>query len=167
MKLLSRPLPARFVLLAILGSFVRPLHAEAAALDFLAGDWEILDSAAQVTGSSAITVTSKGALLAEVRTNVKGEATAMWWVNSEAAGNWKQLIVGANGLMRETLPVSKRGEWPLVLVGKFVNPAGATASFRLSLFYVSADESKRKLETSKDDGATWSVIFEQTYRRRH
>jgi len=31
-----------------------------------------------------------------VRTNTKGEPTAMWWANSEAAGNWKQLIVGAN-----------------------------------------------------------------------
>jgi hypothetical protein len=166
MKLPFRALAARFILLALCGCIVRPLRAQAAALDSLAGDWQIFDAAGKLTGASTIAATVKGALLAEVRTNLKGEETAMWWVNSEAAGNWKQLIVGANGLMRETLPVSRRGEWPLVLAGTFTNPDGATASFRLSLFHVGADESKRKLETSKDGGATWSVIFDQTYRRR-
>jgi len=32
--------------------------------------------------------------------------------------------------MRETLPLSKRGEWPIVLGGKFTNPNGAVANFR-------------------------------------
>ena len=167
MKLRSRVPAVGFLVLFVSVFPAGPLFAQNASLDFLVGDWQILDAAGRPAGASVITtLPAKGSMLSEVRTDLKGEETAMWWVNSEAAGNWKQLIVGANGLMRETLPVSKRGEWPLVLAGKYTNPDGAAASFRLSIFFVSTDESRRKLETSKDDGATWSVIFEQTYRRK-
>jgi hypothetical protein len=156
----------RFIFFSLVVVLASSLRAQPGNLDFLTGDWEIVDATGKLTATSTVTATVKGSLLSEVRTNAKGEPTAMWWVNSEAAGNWKQLIVGANGLMRETLPLSKRGEWPIILGGKFTNPNGAAASFRLSIARVSDDESKRKLEMSNDDGATWTTIFDQTYRRK-
>jgi len=138
--------------------------AQPVSLDFLGGDWVLLDPAGKPAGKSHVEVQLPGAMIYERRTDANGELP-VWFFNSEAEGGWVQLFPGPAGSLREFSPQSKAGEWPLVLGSEVTLRDGRKANFRLTLGRASDNESHRVLEMSTDAGRSWSSVFDYKYVR--
>ena len=138
--------------------------AQGVPLDFLGGDWALLDTAGKAVGKSHIEVQLPGAMIYERRTDEAGELP-VWFFNSERARGWVQLFPGPAGSLREFVPQSRPGEWPLVLGSDVTLRDGRKAKFRLTLSHASDDESHRLLEMSVDAGKSWSPVFDYKYVR--
>lgn len=133
-------------------------------LDFLSGDWTIYDQSGSQVGTSHVEAQVPGSMLLEIR-RVGGEPQPLWWENSERDNGWIQLFVGPNGVIRAFTPVSRPGEWPLVLGADVTLQSGAPARFRMTMTHPETGRSMRRLEMSNDAGATWATIFNYEYRR--
>jgi hypothetical protein len=135
-------------------------------LDFLGGNWDLFDAAGKKVGDSTITVHAPGAALFELRTADGGEGQPLWFFNSERDKGWVQLFLGPSNQARAFTLQSPPNSWPLVLGADVVLRDGTPARFRMTMTRASADLSRRKLEMSRDQGATWSTVFDYEYRRR-
>jgi hypothetical protein len=135
-------------------------------LGFLKGEWTIFDGKGAAVGSATIVVQWPDAILYEQRKIGDRNTQPLWFVNSEKQGGWQQLFVGINGRVREFDQESTNADWPLVLNGDVVLHDGTPARFRMTLWRGDDNESRRRLEESVDDGATWTTVFDYTYRRK-
>ncbi len=135
-------------------------------LSFLAGSWAIYTPDGNLAGSSEISLEGWGAVLFEKRRIGEERPQPLWLVNSEEAGGWKQLFVGVNGLVREFKSRAGQTPWPLVLEGDVTLRDGSRVTFRLTIEHASDDESRRVLERTTDNGATWTPVLDYTYRRK-
>jgi hypothetical protein len=138
--------------------------ADPVSLDFLGGDWTLLDRSGKKAGTSHVEVQLPGAMIHERRTDAGGELP-VWFFNSESDGGWVQLFPGPTGALREFAPQSKPGEWPLVLGSDVTLRDGRKAKFRLTMSHASDDESHRLLEMSTDAGKIWAPVFDYKYVR--
>ena len=134
-------------------------------LDFLRGDWIILDQSGKQIGQAHIDVQQPGAMIYARRSDQEGELP-VWFVNSEARGGWTQLFPAPGGVLREFGPVSKSGEWPLILGTDTTLRDGRHVRFRLTIERESDDKSRRLLEMSADKGVSWQTVFDYRYQRR-
>lgn len=139
-------------------------EAQPVALGFLAGEWTLHDAAGAHIGRSTIDAQGSGAVLYERRT-VGDAVQPLWLINSERTGGWVQLFLNPSGQVREFSTLSHNGAWPLVLGAEARLRDGALARFRLTITAASDDESRRLLEMSRDNGASWSTVLDYTYRR--
>lgn len=153
----------RSALLALLAAAAPVRAADPVSLDFLGGDWVLMDPAGKPAGKSHIEVQLPGAMIFEKRTDADGELP-VWFVNSESRG-WVQLFPGPGGSLREFTPQSAPGAWPLVLGRDVTLRDGRHAKFRLTLGHASDNESHRQLEMSTDAGKNWSLVFDYRYVR--
>lgn len=154
-----------FLLVALAGPAVGARADNAVDLGFLEGAWSLHSPDGKVVGTSVITAQWPGAVLFEQRSVGEDKPQPLWLVNMEADG-WRQLFVGVAGTVRQFKTTSPPGKWPLVLTSHVVLRDGTPAVFRLTLTRRSDNESRRLLERSLDDGATWTVVFDYTYRRK-
>jgi hypothetical protein len=173
---MARPAPAarayhllfmRPLVLALL-AVATPATAEApqaAFLDSLIGDWELLDPTGAKVGQSRVVVQAPGAMLYEERRIGSGAIQPLWFANSEPNGGWTQLFVGVSGQIREFRMQSPAGEWPLVLGADVRLADGSPARFRLTVTPLADGNSRRVLERSTDVGANWTTVFNYTYRK--
>jgi hypothetical protein len=156
----------RHVLFAIALSLGSPAFgADPGALDSWAGEWVVHDPSGKAIGESRIVVQAPNAMLYEERRIGDEEPQPLWFANSERDNAWIQMFVGPAGIriFRQT---TGPGAWPLMMSGEAVLRDGRPASFRLTVTRASADESRRLLEMSIDKGASWSPLFDYTYRRK-
>jgi hypothetical protein len=151
-------------LLALLALSSSGEAATVASLDFLGGDWVLLDPAGKPVGRSHVDVQLPGAMIYERRTDRDGELP-VWFVNAEDRGGWVQLFPGPTGQLREFVPQSKPDAWPMVLGSEVTLRDGRAAQFRLTLSRESDNESRRLLEMSTDQGKNWSPVFDYRYVR--
>ena len=104
-------------------------------------------------------------MLYEQRTIGATAAQPLWFANAERAGGWVQLFLNPTGELREFSTLSATGDWPLVLGGDVTLRDGGRAKFRLTISRAPDEESRRVLEMSRDNGQTWAVVLDYTYRR--
>jgi hypothetical protein len=133
-------------------------------LDFLAGDWAISDASGSVVGRSHIVVQAPGVALYEER-RVGEEMQPLWFQRVEHQQAWTQLFVGAAGMVREFPASSAPGAWPVVMGADVTLRDGTPVRFRLTMTRASDDDSRRVLEMSRDQGTSWSTVFDYRYRR--
>lgn len=134
-------------------------------LDFLAGNWRLHDLSGALVGSSRIVVQAPALMLYEERRVGDGDVQPLWFENSERNGGRTQLFTGASGMIREFPRLSPAGTWPIVMGADVRLRDGTPVRFRLTMSRASNDETRRVLERSSDQGATWSTVFDLTYRR--
>jgi hypothetical protein len=136
--------------------------------DFWIGDWDVTAPGGKVVGHSHIESILGGCVIAEhwdSEGNTQGDGKSYNQFNA-GLGKWEQFWVDASGMR-------------LVLAGSFANgamvlegrqepdPKTGIAGRERITWTANADGSVRQLwESSKDDGATWSVAFDGLYRRR-
>ena len=154
----------RLSVLATLAAIASPCYAEQASLDFLQGDWLLLDPTGKQVGTSHVEVRLPGAMIYELRSDANGKLP-VWFAASEAKGGWVQFFPGPKGSLREFDPVSKAGTWPVVLGNEVVLRDGRSVTFRLTLDHASDNASHRVLEMSSDGRKTWSTVFDYRYVR--
>lgn len=135
------------------------------SIDFLAGEWRILDTEGKEIGHSTIAVQVPGAMLFEVRKIGDRGPQSLWLMNSEKHGGWTQLFIGPKGAVREFPPQSRPGAWPLVTGAPVTLQSGENVVFRMAISRKSDDQTRRVLEMSADNGATWKTVFDYTYVR--
>lgn len=136
------------------------------SLDFLVGDWALFDANGKQVGTSTIVAEFPGSMLLETR-KVDGQPPQpLWFENAEAEGGWSQLFVGPQGKVRMFKPVSPQSKWPLELGSDVTLQDGTPVRFKMTMTHPSAERSNRKLEMSRDAGATWTTVFDYEYRRK-
>ena len=161
----------RAIALACFIAALSPLAADAddaapVDLGFLAGEWVIHDATGETIGWSRIDEQADNAVLFEIRTIGDKKGQPLWFVNSEADGDWEQLFLGPTGAVRAFSAQSQTGAWPMVLGSSVTLADGTPAQFRMTIIKADDDHSRRTLEISKDAGASWTTIFDYDYRRR-
>ncbi len=139
--------------------------APPASLDFLAGAWMLFDATGAEIGASRIEVQAPGAMLFERRTVGASAAQPIWFENSESAGGWSQLFLAASGQIRAFPTQSAPGVWPIVMGADTTLRDGARVRFRLTMSRASDNETRRVLEMSRDQGGSWTTVFDYIYRR--
>jgi len=135
-----------------------------ASLDFLKGAWQLFDATGQPVGTSCVWI--ENGFVSEVRRDRDGDLP-VWFYQSESNSGWTQLFPGPSGALREFLPLSKPGVWPMVLGNQFTLKDGRKADFRLTLKTLAGRNSRRTLEMSTDGKASWSTVFDFEYRSIH
>lgn len=134
------------------------------SLDELAGRWTLLDAKGTAIGESVVTVQQPGVMLYEERRIGTAAAQPLWFAQFEDGG-WKQLFVGVQGTLRTFTTESTPGSWPVVMGATVTTRDGSATRFRMTMSRASPTEMRRVLESSRDHGATWTVVFDYVYRR--
>jgi hypothetical protein len=136
------------------------------SLDFLIGEWDIVNAAGKPTGTTKVEAALPGAALSEVRRGLDGKELKLWYFYSETDRAWKSLFAGPNGAMRELLTTEKMPDGSIRMLGRFPAAKGPAAQSRFTYYKLTDGSVRRHLETSADDGATWKTIVDATYRRK-
>lgn len=132
-------------------------------LDFWVGDW-IVTAGDRAAGTNRITLEEDGCLLREQWRAVGGTTGQSINFYDRTTGEWHQIWVDNSG---NVLRFRGRLEGAsLVYRGSTPRSDGGRTDHRMT-FTPNADGSVRQVwESSGDGGATWSVAFDGTYRRR-
>jgi len=136
------------------------------SLDFLLGEWDIVNAAGKPAGTTRVEAVLPGAALAEVRRTADGSELRFWYFYSESDRAWKNIFAGPNGAMRELLTKEKLSDGSIRMLGRFPNAAGPASQSRFTYFKLPGGTVRRLLEVSEDDGATWKTLVDATYRKK-
>ena len=135
--------------------------------DFWVGNWEVVDPQGTVVGTNRIERVSGGYGLLENWTAAGTNGGTGKSLNAYNASKkqWQQFWIGAGGGVLELAGgLNQQGE--MVLSGRRPLPAGGSLTNRIT-WTPRKDGTVRQLWTqSKDDGATWTTIFDGIYRRK-
>ena len=157
------PFPGLFAAISLAAAQADP--APQSQLDFLAGEWSIHDASGARVGRSHIVVQAPNAMLFEQRVVGDRAPQPLWFEHAEAGDRWSQLFVGALGLIRAFRAETPTGQWPIVMGADVTLRDGTPVRFRMTMSKASEDETRRLLEMSRDQGASWNTVFDYSYRR--
>lgn len=157
-------LTAGALLLLLLTPSLSDAQTSEPTLDVLAGRWILHDAAGAVVGESEVRVEHAGAMLYEQRRVGSGAPQSLWFARFETGG-WRQLFVGPQGALRTFDTESPAGRWPVVMGATVTTQDGRATRFRMMMSRASDNDMRRVLESTRDGGVTWQVVFDYTYRR--
>ncbi len=135
--------------------------------DFWVGVWDVFDTkTGRPAGTNTITITSGGCILLESWVNtIGGTGTSINYVNTET-GKWEQ-IYKDNDL---GMPVHyTNGEYINGVMKFALTTKGADGKMQTGRFVFEkkgADEVRQYQEMTSDEGKTWIMEFDLTYKRR-
>jgi len=136
-----------------------PVHRQ---FDFWLGEWEVTSNG-RVAGTSTITLRQGGCLLHEQWTGAQGGSGESFNFYDRTTAAWHQVWVDAGGNVLQLSGAYADGA--LRLAGETRGPGGP-ARQKLT-FFPNADGTVRQLwESSRDNGATWTVVFDGLYRKQ-
>jgi hypothetical protein len=128
-------------------------------LDFWIGNWNVVDTAGTVTGTSVITATLNGCAISEEWTS--GQRRGVSISNYDpSTGMWYQSYVDNAG--RSLRLEGKGGDGGMVLEGLRRTSDGREARQRLTWTRETGGR-VRQLWQSSDDGRTWITVFDGRY----
>jgi hypothetical protein len=135
-------------------------------LDFWLGDWEVVTPSGERAGSDHVTSVLGGCAIQEEWTDTDGRRGMSVTSYAGAAGLWQQTYVDDQGTLLRVAGQVVDGA--VVLLGVSQLREGGSVTHRIS-YRPSGDGSgsvRQLWQTSRDDGRTWSTLFEGIYRRR-
>ena len=132
-------------------------------LDLWIGEWELLNEDRQVLGVSSVTKETGGYMITEKWQPVGrvGGTSVTYFDASDQ--KWKQTFVSGQGPITRYEGTFEEGQ--LSLIGDTVFPNGAKTTSRAQMTFVSRNEVRFLMESSRDNGASWYPKFSGTYRR--
>lgn len=140
----------------------KALPAEVSQFDFMAGDWEVTEPDGKVVGHNHLERILGSRVLFENWEGNGGYVGKSFSIYDVADGVWKQFWVDASGLVLELRGGMVDGS--MVLSGQRLQK-GKSVRDRIA-WTPNPDGTVRQLwELSKDDGKTWSVVFDGLYHR--
>jgi hypothetical protein len=132
---------------------------EHAALDYLLGDWRLVDAAGTEVGRSSFRRAAGGCAVIEAFRDPRDREANGLLYRDPASGLWHGTWVDPDGNLLRVSGAAAGGR--AVLEGDAVSALGA-ARGRVT-FERSGDDVAHKLELSVDGGASWSVLAESRY----
>jgi tetratricopeptide (TPR) repeat protein len=136
--------------------------------DFWIGDWDVVDTkTGRKAGTNTITIASGGCVLMEnwMDATEANTGTSINYVNTET-GKWEQIYKDNQAGM----PVKYTDGECINGVMKFaVTMKGSDGKMQTGRFVFekkSSDEVRQYQEITADEGKTWTMLFDLTYRRR-
>ena len=133
--------------------------------DFWIGEWDVTTPGGQVAGKNRITRVLNGCVLLEEWTGAGGGAGKSFNLYDARHDRWQQTWVDGNGGILE-LHGGMTSDGAMVLTGDQPAPNGTgTVRNRITWTPRSATEVRQLWETSTNAGATWTTVFDGTYRK--
>lgn len=140
--------------------------AEHRQFDFWLGSWNVYNPNGELAGHSRIESISGSCGISEHWEGAKGGGGVSYNAWDPGSGNWRQFWVG-NSSGDVLYLVGGLRDGSMVLEGSRPNPANNKPQRQRITWTPHADASVRQLwETSDDDGVTWTVAFDGSYRRK-
>jgi len=139
-------------------------EAKSHQFDFWIGEW-VVTAAGNVVGHNHIQPILGGCVLQETWTGAKGSAGSSLNYFNPSTGQWHQFWVWRNGT---TLPLLSGGyqDGKMTLAADTKDASGAPLKTRIT-WYNNADGTVRQhWEASKDDGQTWTTLFDGLYHKK-
>ena len=131
------------------------------AFDFWVGDWDVFSGTQQV-GHNRIERQLEGCLIMENWTDAYGNSGKSLNYFDPAVGKWKQNWVDENGGVVWYLGEVKDGE--MRYAGENISPDGKKKLTHCVLTPLAVGTVLHVIETSQDDGKTWTKGFDAIYR---
>ena len=137
---------------------------ESRAFDFWVGDWEVTANGAPA-GTSRVERILGDCVIFENWTGANGFSGKSFNFFDRAKNRWQQTWVDNVGGLMEFQGEARDGS--LHFLGERVLPGRTEpVKSRMTFSSVAADEVRQLIEQSSDEGATWTVVFDGTYRRK-
>lgn len=130
--------------------------------DFWIGSWEVTTPDGNVAGTNTIDSILSGCALRERWRGTRGMTGTSTNTYDPYAGTWHQTWVDDQGGF--LLLSGGLQEDSMVLQGEMTDAEGPI-THRITWTPVSADEVRQLWETSRDGGASWTVVFDGRYVR--
>ncbi len=130
--------------------------------DFWLGDWNVTNPAGVLAGRDRVEKLYGGCVLKETWTGLQGGGGTSYNIYDAPRKLWHQTWVDSMG----TLLVIEGGlkDGRMVLSGDQVQPDGSHLLNRIT--WAPKDGGVRQTwETSKDNGKTWKIVFDGTYKK--
>jgi tetratricopeptide (TPR) repeat protein len=145
---------------------------KAREFDFWVGEWDVyLAGTTQVVGESKIEIASGGCMILENWKAIgpqQHNGKSMNYINQQS-GKWEQLWIGSNGLNINNPQKFIDGEYKdgaMRFMFEQVDNAGKKQIGRFIFFNEGPDQVRQFNEISSDGGATWTTVYNFTYKRR-
>jgi len=131
--------------------------------DFWIGDWEVLNAKGDVAGTNVITREFDGCVIQERWRGARGMTGSSFNTYDPTTRKWHQTWVDNTGTLL-TLDGEFR-DGAMRLEGRGAGPNGVTRN-RVTWTPLEGGRVRQLWEISKDEGKTWTVAFDGTYRKR-
>ncbi len=141
-------------------------NAQARQFDFWIGDWDVYPTGGnQIVGSSKIQMEAGGCFILENWTAIGYPNTgkSMNFVDP-GTNKWKQVWVGSGGVVTEYINGVYQDS-VMEFESSSATPKG-TMKIRFRFFNQGPDQVRQFQEYSMDDGKTWNVSYDLTYKRK-
>jgi hypothetical protein len=139
--------------------------AEHHQFDFWIGDWDVRTPDGRLAGTNHVTSIVDGCGLQEHWTGARGTTGTSLNTYDESRRRWHQTWIDSTGSVLLLDGSFKDGR--MILSGSTPSGAGGTTHDRITWERIDAGRVRQLWEQSSDGGATWAVVFDGLYTRRH
>jgi hypothetical protein len=135
--------------------------------DFWVGKWNVFGQGAKgggrQVGSNEIVPMLEHCALMENWTDSFGNSGKSLNFYDSSAHKWRQIWVADNG--GSTVYAGEYKDGAMRFLGQGPGPNGNTLGYRMTFTKISADSVRQYIETSSDEGKTWTPSFDGIYVR--
>jgi hypothetical protein len=138
--------------------------------DFWIGEWNVFDSqTGELGGHSKIEKVSGGCAILENWTAVGGmphNGKSLNFIDPKT-NKWKQVWIGSYGINEQNIETFLDGEYKdnKMQFRYDFNQSGTHYLVRFSFFNEGPNQVRQRKELSKDEGSTWTISYDYTYKR--
>jgi hypothetical protein len=134
--------------------------------DFWVGEWDVVDTAGKPAGKNRVVSIFDGCGLQENWESAQGARGTSLNVYDAVAQRWHQTWVDDHGGLLELNGALEEGKMVLVGARPSVKEKGTRVVHRITWTPLAADKVRQYWEASKNEGRTWTTVFDGTYVRR-
>jgi hypothetical protein len=131
--------------------------------DFWLGDWDVVDTAGKPAGHNHIVSIFDGCGLQENWESAQGGRGTSLNVYDAVTGHWHQTWVDDHGGLLELSGGIEDGKMVLVGSRPSVKEKGSRVIHRIAWTPIAPDKVRQHWEASKNEGRTWTTVFDGTY----
>ncbi len=131
--------------------------------DFWIGEWDV-KAGGQQAGTNSVQLILNKCVLLENWTGARGGTGKSFNIYNAARGKWQQTWVDSSGNVLEFYGEFKDGA--MRLVGENLGPNGGKIINKLTFFPLEDGRIRQLWESSRDDGKTWTTVFDGLYIRK-
>ena len=131
--------------------------------DFWLGDWDVVDAAGKPAGKNHVVSLFDGCGLQENWESVQGGRGTSLNVYDAVTGHWHQTWVDDHAGLLELSGGIEDGKMVLAGARPSVKEKGSRVVHRITWTPIAADKVRQHWEASKNEGRTWTTVFDGTY----